>query len=178
MKRGSALPDEKDTQKLPYQTYLNLQKILRCLNIGRSFQGKRLPITITQMRALSLFNEQETISITDISRSLAMSLQSTTNLVHRLEVLWYLERSKNRNDKRISDVRLTAKGKKRLSLFRSGELETVEILFNRFTSGEKKTLNDSLTRVAGLFEKALLTPPPVGKSEIRSAAAEKSETGK
>jgi DNA-binding MarR family transcriptional regulator len=178
MKRGSALPEAENTQQLPYQTYLNLQKILRCLNIGRSFQGKRLPITITQMRALSLFNEQETISITDISRSLSMSLQSTTNLVHRLEVLGYLERSKNKNDKRISDVRLTAKGKKRLSLFRSGELDTVELLFNRLTSGEKKTLNDSLTRVAGLFEKALLTPPLVGKFEIRSAAAEKSETGK
>jgi len=156
MKRGFALPEEEHTQKLPYQTYLNLQKILRCLNIGRSFQGKRLPITITQMRALSLFNEQEAISISDISRSLLMSLQSATNLIRRLEVLGYLERSKNRNDKRISDVRLTAKGKKRLNLFRSGELDTVELLFNRLTSGEKKMLNDSLTRASCLFEKAIL----------------------
>jgi DNA-binding MarR family transcriptional regulator len=159
MKRGSSPPEGDNKQTLPYQTYLNLQKILRCLNIGRSFQGKRLPITITQMRALSLFNEKEAISISDISRSLLMSLQSATNLIRRLEVLGYLERSKNRSDKRISDVRLTAKGKKRLSLFRSGELETVELLFNRLTSGEKKTLNDSLTRAACLFERAILNSP-------------------
>ena len=175
MKRGPALPEEKNTQTLSYQTYLSLQKILRCLNIGRGYQVKRLPITMTQMRALSLFNEQETITISDISRSLSMSLQSATNLIHRLEVLGYLERSKNRDDKRISDVRLTAKGKKRLSFFRSGELETVELFFHQLTSDERKIINDSLTRVASLFEKAILSPPPVGKSKIRNP---KSETGK
>jgi len=167
MKRGPVLPDRKDIQTIPHQTYLNLQKILRCLNIGRSFQGKRLPITITQMRALSLFNEQETISISDISRSLAMSLQSATNLIHRLEVLGYLERSKNRNDKRISEVRLTTKGKKRLSFFRSGELETVELLFHQLTAEEKKMLNDSLTKAACLFEKAILASSP--ESVIRDS---------
>jgi len=156
MKNVPTSPRESNTQGLPYQTYLNLQKILRCLDIGRSFQGKRLPITITQMRALSLFNEREIITLTDISRSLGMSLQSATNLIHRLEILGYLERSKNKNDKRISDVRLTAKGEKRLSLFRSGELETVELLFSRLASGEKKIINDALTRAASLFEKAIL----------------------
>jgi DNA-binding MarR family transcriptional regulator len=156
MKKSPVQPKEKNAQTLPYQTYLNLQKILRCLDIGRSFQGKRLPITITQMRALSLFNERDAISISDISRSLLMSLQSATNLIHRLEMLGYLERSKNKNDKRVSEVRLTAKGKKRLSLFRSGELEMVELLFSRLASGEKGTVNDALTRAACLFEKAIL----------------------
>jgi DNA-binding MarR family transcriptional regulator len=103
-------PDVADN--LPSQVYLNLQKIFRCLNVGRSFEGKRLPITIMQMRALSLFNERDTVNISDISRSLGMSLQSATNLVFRLEQLGYLERSKNNQDKRVSDVRLTTKGKK------------------------------------------------------------------
>jgi len=156
MKRSPTPPKENNAQALPYQTYLNLQKILRCLDIGRSFQGKRLPITITQMRALSLFNERDVIPVTDISRSLSMSIQGATNLIHRLEILGYLERSKNKNDKRVSDIRLTVKGKKRLSLFRSGELETVELLFSRLASGEKKIVNDSLTQAACLFEKAIL----------------------
>ena len=50
---------------------------------------------MTQMRVLFLFNERDIISITDISRSLGMSLQSATNLVCRLEQLDYLERAKN-----------------------------------------------------------------------------------
>ena len=148
-------PDAAD--KLPSQVYLNLQKIFRCLNVGRSFEGKRLPITITQMRALSLFNERETVNISDISRSLGMSLQSATNLIFRLEQLGYLERSKNNKDKRVSDVRLTAKGKKRLSLFRTGEVDTVKALLDRLNPVEVKVLNETLHGVALLFEKAITT---------------------
>jgi len=154
-----ALPAQEPdaTNNLPFEVYLNLQKIFRCLNIGRSFQGKRLPITITQMRALSLFNERDTVNISDISRSLGMSLQSATNLIFRLEQLGYLERFKNDRDKRVSDVRLTAKGKKRLSLFRAGEIDTVKTLLDRLNPVEVKVLNETLNGVALLFEKAITT---------------------
>ena len=149
-------PQEIDAaDNLPFQVYLNLQKIFRCLNLGRSFQGKRLPITITQMRALSLFNERDTVNISDISRSLGMSLQSATNLIFRLEQLGYLERFKNDRDKRVSDVRLTAKGKKRLSLFRTGEIDTVKTLLDRLNPVEVKVLNETLNGVALLFEEAI-----------------------
>lgn len=151
------LPAQSDLDMLPHQIYLNLQKIFRSLNIGRTFQGKRLPITIMQMRALSLFNEQESVTITDISRSLGMSLQSATNLVCRLEQLGYLERSKNEKDKRVSDVRLTAKGKKRLNAFRSNEVENVKLLLARLNPVEIKVLNETLNGVALLFEKATIT---------------------
>lgn len=151
-------PQEPDaTDNLPFQVYLNLQKIFRCLNVGRSFQGKRLPITITQMRALSLFNERDTVNISDISRSLGMSLQSATNLVFRLEQLGYLERFKNNKDKRVSDVRLTAKGKKRLGLFRTGEIDTVKVLLDRLNPVEVQVLHETLNGVALLFEKAIVT---------------------
>ena len=151
-------PQEPDaTDNLPFQVYLNLQKIFRCLNVGRSFQGKRLPITITQMRALSLFNERDTVNISDISRSLGMSLQSATNLVFRLEQLGYLERFKNNKDKRVSDVRLTAKGKKRLGLFRTGEIDTVKVLLDRLNPVEVQVLHETLNGVARLFEKAIIT---------------------
>jgi MarR family transcriptional regulator, organic hydroperoxide resistance regulator len=148
---------QSDPDMLPHQIYLNLQKILRSLNIGRTFQGKRLPITIMQMRALSLFNEQESVTITDISKSLGMSLQSATNLIFRLEQLGYLERSKNEKDKRVSDVRLTAKGKKRLNAFRSNEVENVKLLLDRLNPVEIKVLNETLNGVALLFEKATIT---------------------
>jgi DNA-binding MarR family transcriptional regulator len=151
------LQESEAPDTLPFQVYLNLQKIFRCLNLGRSFQGKRLPITITQMRALSLFNERDTVNISDISRSLGMSLQSATNLIFRLEQLGYLERFKNDRDKRVSDVRLTAKGKKRLSLFRTGEIDTVKTLLDRLNPVEVKVLNETLNGVALLFEKAITT---------------------
>jgi DNA-binding MarR family transcriptional regulator len=153
---------DNDSDQLFYKVYLNLQKIFRCLNIGQVFQGKSLPITITQMRALSLFNEQEVVNISDISRSLGMSLQSATNLVRRLEQLGYLERSKNKQDRRVSETRLTSKGKKRLSFFRKGELETIKHLLDRLDTFEGKVLNEALTNASLLFEKSILTPSHSG----------------
>ena len=164
--------DNSDSDQLYFKIYLNLQKIFRCLNIGRVFQEKSLPITITQMRALSLFNEQTVVNITDISRSLGMSLQSATNLVRRLEVLGYLERSKNKQDKRVSEVRLTGKGKKRLSYFRKGELSPIQHLLDGLDPFEGKVLNEALTNASLLFEKAILPPPQekdnLDANEIRS----------
>mgnify|MGYP001389618407 CR=1 FL=1 len=146
-----------DCDRLSCQVYINLQKIFRCLNMGRGLQGKRLPITMTQMRAISLFNERDRISISDISRSLGMSLQSATNLVCRLEQLDYLERTKNEMDKRVSDIRLTAKGKKRQEMFRNSEIETVKLLLERLNTVEGRVLNETLHGVALLFEKASIT---------------------
>ena len=145
-----------DSDQLYFKIFLNLQKIFRCLNIGRSFQGKSLPITITQMRALSLFNEAEVVTISDISRSLGMSLQSATNLVRRLELAGYLERSKNKKDKRVSEVRLTTKGKQRLTFFRKGELGTIQRLLDGLDPFEGKVLNEALTNASLLFEKAII----------------------
>ncbi|MCX5904501.1 MAG: hypothetical protein NTV89_13780, partial [Proteobacteria bacterium] len=69
----------------------------------------------------------------------------------------YLERSKNEKDKRVSDVRLTAKGKKRLNAFRSNEVENVKLLLERLNPVEIKVLNETLNGVALLFEKATIT---------------------
>lgn len=162
-----------DPDQLYFKIYLNLQKIFRCLNIGRVFQGKSLPISITQMRALSLFNEAEVVNITDISRALGMSLQSATNLVRRLELAGYLERSKNKKDKRVSEVRLTAKGKQRLNFFRKGELGTIQRLLDGLDPFEGKVLNEALTNASLLFEKAISAP---GQEQTIRDAAEKMET--
>ena len=48
--------------ELPSELYLNLQKILRCLNFGKGL-NKTPSITGTQMRILSLFNEKEIVHI-------------------------------------------------------------------------------------------------------------------
>ena len=117
--------------------------------------GEKSPYHITQMRALSLFNEAEVVNITDISRALGMSLQSATNLVRRLELAGYLERSKNKKDKRVSEVRLTAKGKQRLNFFRKGELGTIQRLLDGLDPFEGKVLNEALTNASLLFEKAI-----------------------
>ena len=134
--------------------FLNLQKIFRCLSFGRSLQAKAPTLSVTQMRILSFFNEQDVVYISEISRVLGMSLQSVNNLVHRLEVGGYVERSKNSSDKRLSDIRLTPKGRMGFQVFRNEQLEVLGELLAGIEDTEQRLLTATVEATAIILEKA------------------------
>ena len=141
-------------QKVSNQLYLNLQKILRCMDLGRGLKGKKPTLTGTQMRVLSFFNESDVVYISEISRILGMSIQSVNNVIARLEGMGLVERSRNKNDKRVSDIRLTPKGKKGLSSFRGEQVETLNCIINQLKPSERKALNETIESAAAILEKA------------------------
>jgi DNA-binding MarR family transcriptional regulator len=136
--------------------YINLQKIFRCLDIGRSTQGRTTSLTLTQMRILSFFNDKEVVYISEISRYLGMSLQSVNNLVSRLEALGYVERSQNKDDKRLSDIRLTAKGRESFEVFRTDQYDTLTGMLGRLEPVERNILGATIENAALILEKAAL----------------------
>jgi DNA-binding MarR family transcriptional regulator len=135
--------------------FLNLQKIFRCLSFGRSLQAKAPTLSVTQMRILSFFNERDVVYISEISRVLGMSLQSVNNLVHRLEVSGYVERSKNSSDKRLSDIRLTAKGRMGFQAFRNEQFEVIGELLAGIEDTEQRLLTATVEATAVILEKAV-----------------------
>lgn len=151
MKQKKA-PEDKNLKHL----YVNFQKIFRCLNVGRSMQDRALPITLTQMRVLSFFSESDVVYISEVSRALGMSIQSVNNLVRRLELMGYVERTKNDKDKRLSDIRLTAKGRERFEVFRNDQFEILTGILNQLEPMEKKILAATIENAALMLEKAAL----------------------
>ena len=140
--------EKKGHTDLPEALFLNLQRIFRCLSFGRSLQAKAPTLSVTQMRILSFFNEQDVVYISEISRVLGMSLQSVNNLVHRLEVRGYVERSKNSSDKRLSDIRLTPKGRMGLQAFRNEQFEILGELLTGIEETEQKLLTATVEATA------------------------------
>jgi DNA-binding MarR family transcriptional regulator len=143
-------------EKLSSELYLNFQKIFRCLNFGRNLKGKPPSITGTQMRVLSFFNETDVVYISEISRVLGMSIQSVNNIIARLESVGLVERSRNKHDKRLSDIRLTARGIKGLNAFRDGQLESLKGILNKLEPEQRKTLNASIENATLILEKVAL----------------------
>ncbi len=140
-------------EKLSYELYLNFQKIFRCLNFGRNLRGKPPSITGTQMRVLSFFNESNVVYISEISRVLGMSIQSVNNIIARLEAVGLVERSRNKHDKRLSDIRLTARGINGLKAFRDGQLESLKDILNKLEPEQRKALNSSIKNATLILEK-------------------------
>jgi DNA-binding MarR family transcriptional regulator len=76
-------------------------------------------------------------------------------MVHRLEVLGYVERSKNSSDKRVSDIRLTAKGRAGFQAFRNEQFEVIGEILSRIEPEEQKLLSATVETTALIFEKAV-----------------------
>ena len=135
--------------------FVNFQRMFRCLSFGRSLKAKSPTLSVTQMRILSFFNENDVVHISEISRVLGMSLQSVNNMVHRLELMGHVERSKNCSDKRMSDIRLTARGRAGFRAFRNEQLEIIGEILKGIEQPEKKLLFATVEAAAIILEKAL-----------------------
>jgi len=147
------MPEIKDEKTRSTEIYLNFQKILRYLNLGKGLKRRSPGITGTQMRVLSLFNEMEVINISEISREFDMSIQSANNIIRRLESIGYVEISKNEKDKRISDVKLTPFGMERFDEFRDSQMKTLNNIINLIESSERDLLSAAVNNVAVILAK-------------------------
>jgi DNA-binding MarR family transcriptional regulator len=145
-----------DFTDMPEALFVNLQRVFRCLSFGRSLKAKAPTLSVTQMRILSFFNEQDVVYISEISRVLGMSIQSANNLVHRLEVLGVVERSKNSSDKRVSDIRLTVKGRAGFQAFRNEQFEVIGEILSGIEPSEQKLLSATVETTALILEKAVI----------------------
>lgn len=150
------MQDKEDARtEMQAALFANLQRIFRCLSFGRSLKTKNPTLSVTQMRILSFFNERDVVHISEISRVLGMSLQSVNNMVHRLEVMGYVARSKCTSDKRMSDVRLTAKGRTGFRAFRNEQLDVIGEILAGIDDAEQRLLSASVETASVLFEKAV-----------------------
>ena len=132
----------------------SLQKILRTIDFGRILKDKKTSITLAQMRVLSFFSEKEILHISEVSKALNMSIASVNNMVARLEKAGYVERSKNRENKRFSDICLTPKGKQGIASFGASHYQLFNPIFQKLDKEELEELNRLLFRVAQIIEKA------------------------
>jgi DNA-binding MarR family transcriptional regulator len=137
------------------ELYLIFQRILRCLDFGRSLRGKAPSLTATQMRVLSFFNDREVVHISDVSRTLGMSLQRINNIVSRLAARGLVRRSPNAHDRRLSDIRLTEKGTKGLMLFRQDQMQSLDDMLDRLDGDAARRLIDALHTAQGVLEQAV-----------------------
>ncbi len=131
----------------------NLQKILRCFEFGTNVRTRPF-LTITQMRVLSFFYDRDVIHVSDISRSLDMSIQSVNNLIVRLETTGYVTRSSNKHDRRLTDIRLTDTGRARIEAFQRFHVQHLQVLLHGLSPDDRRQLTHALDEAARILEKA------------------------
>jgi len=145
-----------DTDKLTKELFINFQKLFRCMDFGRGMRRPVPVLTVRQMQVLSFFNESDVVHISEVSRKLNMSIQSVNNLVKRMEVLGYVERTQNEQDKRLSDIRFTQKGRAGFEMFRAAQLGFLSLLLEKLNEAERLQVLQAVESAAELFQKAVI----------------------
>ena len=86
------------------------QKLI--INLQKSFSESRIEATPIQVMLLFFLQENNGLSLTQISQGLMLENPTVTGLIDRLEKLGYVKRSDHPNDRRVYLVHLTEKGNK------------------------------------------------------------------
>jgi DNA-binding MarR family transcriptional regulator len=86
------------------------QKLI--INLQKSFSESGIEVTPIQVMLLFFLQENNGLSLTQISQGLMLENPTVTGLIDRLEKLGYVKRSDHPNDRRIYLVHLTEKGNK------------------------------------------------------------------
>jgi len=146
---------EKIPDTLTQDLYKNFQKVFRTLNFTKPILAdtQYRKVTPTQLRIISFFHLGDVVHISEISRIFGMSLQSVNNLVKRLEIMGYVKRSKNEKDKRLSDIKLTKKGRDLFDYNRLEQIKMLRTVMRNLEPSESKALNAAMEMVSAILQK-------------------------
>jgi len=86
------------------------QKLLT--NLQKSFSESGIEVTPIQVMLLFFLQQNNALSLTQISQGLMLENPTVTGLIDRLEKSGYVKRSDHPNDRRVYLVHLTEKGNK------------------------------------------------------------------
>ena len=86
------------------------QKLI--INLQKSFSERGIEVTPIQVMLLFFLQQNDGLSLTQISQGLMLENPTVTGLIDRLEKLGYVKRSDHPNDRRVYLVYLTEKGNK------------------------------------------------------------------
>lgn len=112
-----------------------------------------MPVTLSQMKALTAFHEDREYSMTELSRNALVKMPSMTEMVDRLESEGVLRRVRDTKDRRVVKVALTEMGKKIHSRFIGRRREEMGSLFGKLTVKDLDELLIGLRKVSGILKK-------------------------
>ncbi len=124
------------------------QKLITKLQ--KSFSESGVEVTPIQVMLLFLLQQNDGLSLTQISQGLMLENPTVTGLIDRLEKSGYVKRSDHPNDRRVYLVHLTEKGNK----VAKKALPIVKKLNEQIKEGYSKEEIGSFTKVLfGAFNK-------------------------
>lgn len=105
-------------------------------------------INLTQFQYISVINQNQDLTFTDMAQALKLSKPAVTSIIHKLIDQGYVFKKQSANDRRVFHIYLTESGKQIAEAYEDSRREYVDGIHRQLTDDEFKQLLE-------LMEKAL-----------------------
>ncbi len=116
-------------------------------------EAKGVPSRMSQLKALSAFNEDREYTMGELSRKVMVKMPSMTEMVDRLESEDIVVRLRDTVDRRVVKVRLTEKGKKVYREFVEKRRKEMAAMLDKLSEKDQIKLVKSLENVSSVIKK-------------------------
>jgi DNA-binding MarR family transcriptional regulator len=133
----------------------------------------KMDLTSSQIKVLISFAEQESFTMTELSKAHSVSVSTMTSMVDRLLLNKLLRRDRDKVDRRVVRVLLTEKGKKIVQHLMEVRRQALEEFLRELNDQEIEQFLDSIEVVAQVLSQAKTRM----LSRLSSAGQSKKEKG-
>ena len=148
-------PDQPDQQDVAQQVDQILAELRSAFGELRCVGSERLArqgVSMTHLHVLAMLDHHGDLTMSHLADLLGVSLSNVTGLVDRMEERQYVERARDREDRRVVQVRLAEGGRQQLTEIQLVRGELMQKVLSRLNSDQLHCVRDAL---ASLREAAL-----------------------
>ena len=108
-------------------------------------------ISFAQMAILHLLKEHKICKMKDIAKMFSITTSAATGIVDRLVRSGLLKRGADPHDRRVINVKATAKGKKIINSFLRAREKAMVNIFRNFSAGEREVYLNTVKKICAIL---------------------------
>ncbi len=148
------------SQQRSREMLLSLRKIIQAISLNSKDLSRRYGITGPQLIILNEIANHDSLSVTELARSISLSQATVTDILNRLEKRKLIERSRDDADRRRVNIRITDQCREILSQVPPPLQETFIERYAELAEWEQLMILTSFKRVVDLVSANKINAAP------------------
>lgn len=138
----------KQEDTIDFHIRRNWYKIMRIYNLEAAKQNA----TMSMAYALLSIDLEEGTPSTSLGPKMGMESRSLTRMLKNMEEEGVIKRVQDKNDKRVTRIVLTKKGKEKREQSRHAVIRFNEVLYSKLTASEKKAFFNVMDKINDILD--------------------------
>lgn len=142
----------KNKSNYEYRIISALRRVIRAVDIYSRKLNTELGLTTPQLLCLYALSKSESMTLTDLAKTVSLGVSTTNGIVDRLEAKHYLTRKRSSEDRRKVSLEISLIGKKTVSKAPSLLQDKLSTALSKLPDSEQMAITEALEMIVKLME--------------------------